>query len=68
MKYIDKLDLWVEKNFLNNFLIKYKYVLFFSIILGILINAIDIFTFKFGIDAEEYAIQNSPETYFNQQL
>ncbi len=67
MKYIDKLDLWVEKNFLNNFLIKYKYVLIFSIILGILINAIDIFTFKFGIDAEEYAIQNSPETYFNQQ-
>ena len=67
MKYIDNLDLWIEKNLLNSFLIKYKYILIFSILLGILINAVDIFTFKFGIDAEEYAMQNSPETYFNQQ-
>ena len=32
MKYIDNLDLWIEKNLLNSFLIKYKYILIFSIL------------------------------------
>ncbi|MDY5049983.1 MAG: hypothetical protein SPF17_01020, partial [Candidatus Mucispirillum faecigallinarum] len=43
---------------IQDFFIRYKYVLLISFITGILINAIDIFTFKFGIDSEQVPYSN----------
>lgn len=53
-QYLQKMNEWVYdiENNVTNFFIKYKYVLFVSFIIGILINSIDIVTFKFGIDSE----------------
>ena len=42
-------------------------ILLIGIFTGIFVNAIDIFTIKFGIDAEVYALYNNPLEYFNTQ-
>lgn len=52
---------------LTEFFIKYKNILLIGILTGIFVNAIDIFTIKFGIDAEVYALYNNPLEYFNTQ-
>lgn len=50
-------------NQLQEFLMKYRYILLISIFTGILINAVDIFTFKFGIDAENYSFLGDKSQY-----
>ncbi len=54
-------------NALQDFFIKNKNILLIGIFIGIFVNAIDIFTFKFGIDAEAFSISNSSDPYFNSQ-
>lgn len=49
------------------FFTKYKNILLLGIFTGIFVNAIDIFTIKYGIDAEYYIIQNNPSPYFDTQ-
>lgn len=53
-KYLEKANIGIYNTGkgIQDFFIRYKYVLLISFITGILINAIDIFTFKFGIDSE----------------
>lgn len=53
-KYLEKANIGIYNigKGIQDFFIKYKYVLLISFIAGILINSIDIFTFKFGIDSE----------------
>lgn len=59
----------LEKNKIQifEFFTKNKNILLISIFTGIFVNAIDIFTIKFGIDAEVYALYNNPLEYFNTQ-
>lgn len=52
---------------LIEFFTKYKNILLIGIFTGIFVNAIDIFTIKFGVDAEVYALYNNPLEYFNTQ-
>ena len=49
------------------FFIKYKFIILTGFLTGIIINAIDIFTIKFGIDSEVYAIIDSPQIYYDTQ-
>ena len=53
-KYLKKIhiDIYHTGIDIQDFFKKYRYVLISSVIAGILINCIDIFTFKFGIDSE----------------
>lgn len=53
-KYLEKANTGIYNAAISvqNFFIKYMHVLIISFIAGILINSIDIFTFKFGIDSE----------------
>ena len=52
MEHINKLNAYIINISLNlkEFFLKYRFVLLLSFIIGILINSVDIFTFKFGID------------------
>ncbi len=52
MEYINKLNAYIINISLNlkEFFLKYRFVLLLSFIIGLLINSVDIFTFKFGID------------------
>lgn len=53
-KYIKKINIDIYHIVIDiqDFFIRYRYVLLISFTAGILINSIDIFTFKFGIDSE----------------
>lgn len=53
-QYVQKANLFLHDigNNLSNFFFKYRYVLLISFIVGIIINSIGIFTFKFGVDSE----------------
>ena len=52
---------------LYDFIIKYKTIILITFFVGILVNAVDVFTIKFGIDSEAYAIENSPQIYYDTQ-
>lgn len=49
------------------FIIKYKTIILITFFIGVFVNAIDVFTVKFGIDSEIYAIKDSPQIYFDTQ-
>ena len=53
-QYVQKANLYLHDigNNLSNFFFKYRYVLLISFIVGVIINSIGIFTFKFGVDSE----------------
>lgn len=54
MEYFNKFNtylIYIGNNF-KEFLFKYRYILLLSFVIGLLINSVDIFTFKFGIDCE----------------
>lgn len=53
-------------NDIYNFIIKYKTIILITVFIGILVNAIDIFTIKFGIDSMHYGLRGSA-IYFEQQ-
>lgn len=50
-----------------DFIIKYKTIILITFFIGIIVNAVDVFTIKFGIDSELHAIENSPQIYFDTQ-
>ena len=50
-----------------DFIIKYKTIILITFFIGVAVNAVDVFTIKFGIDSEIYAILNSPKIYFDTQ-
>lgn len=56
----------ISKN-VYDFIIKYKTVILITFFIGVLVNAVDVFTVKFGIDSEIYALENSPKIYFESQ-
>lgn len=66
-KYITNANMWLNDtgNKITSFFSSYRYVLLISFIIGILINSVDIFTFKFGIDSEiiPYNIQFNHQRY-----
>ncbi|MCI6475311.1 MAG: glucosyltransferase domain-containing protein [Mucispirillum sp.] len=55
-QYVQKANLYLHDigNNLSNFFFKYRYVLLISFIVGVIINSIGIFTFKFGVDSEVF--------------
>lgn len=55
------------QNSIYEFIIKNKYIILIPFFISVFINAIDIFTIKFGIDAELYAVLDSPQIYKEQQ-
>ena len=65
MNYINKLDLWLSNNTVYDFFKNYRFILLISVIIGILVNAVDIFTVKFGMDSEIYASNSA--IYYTQQ-
>ena len=50
-----------------DFIIKYKSIILITFFVGVVVNAVDVFTIKFGIDSEAYAIENSPQIYYDTQ-
>ena len=50
-----------------DFIIKYKTIILITFFIGVAVNAVDVFTVKFGIDSEAYAIENSPQIYYDTQ-
>lgn len=50
-----------------DFIIRYKTIILITFFIGVLVNAVDVFTVKFGIDSEIYALENSPKIYFETQ-
>lgn len=48
------------------FFVQYKNILFISFFVAVFVNAVDIFTIKFGIDAEQFAVDKS-NGYTSQQ-
>lgn len=50
-----------------DFIIKYKTIILITFFVGVAVNAVDVFTVKFGIDSEAYAIENSPQIYYDTQ-
>lgn len=59
----------IEKSAENiyEFILKYKYIVLISFFTGIAVNAVDIFTIKFGIDSEAYTIAAGPQLYYDTQ-
>lgn len=49
------------------FFIKYKFIILTGFLTGIVVNAVDVFTIKFGIDSEVYAVLDSPKIYYDTQ-
>lgn len=60
-----KLELLITD--IYEFFIKYKSIILISFLTGIIVNAVDVFTIKFGIDSEIYTITDSPQIYYDQQ-
>lgn len=58
-------SIYAEK--LYKFIMDYKNIILISLFVGILVNAIDIFTIKYGIDSEVYAILDSTQLYYGSQ-
>lgn len=58
-------SIYAEK--LYKFIIDYKNIILISLFVGVFVNAIDIFTIKYGIDSEVYAIIDSPQIYYDTQ-
>lgn len=50
-----------------DFIIKYKTIILITFFAGIVVNAVDVFTIKYSIDSEVYAIKDSPQIYFDTQ-
>ncbi len=59
----------IEKSAENiyEFILKYKYIILISFFTGIAVNAIDVFTIKFGIDSEAYTKADGPQLYYDIQ-
>lgn len=66
----------ILKNMSNNsryaeklyiFILENKNIILISFFAALFINAVDIFTIKFGIDSEIYTITDSPQIYYDQQ-
>lgn len=53
-QYVQKANLYLHDigNNLSNFFFKHRYVLLISFIVGVIINSVDIFTFKLGFDTD----------------
>lgn len=66
-KISNKINLTQYAESINEFIIKYKYIILISFLTGIIVNAVDVFTIKFGIDSEVYAIIDSPQIYYDTQ-
>lgn len=60
-----KLELLITD--ISEFFIKYKNIILISFFVALFINAVDVFTIKFGIDSESYAITDSPQIYYDTQ-
>ena len=58
-------SIYAEK--LYKFIMDYKYIILICFFTGIAVNAIDIFTIKFGIDSEVYAVLDSRQLYYGSQ-
>lgn len=50
-----------------DFIIKYKTIILITFFIGVVVNAVDVFTIKFGVDSELYTLENSPQIYFDTQ-
>ena len=66
----------ILKNMSNNsryaeklyiFILENKNIILISFFAALFINAVDVFTIKFGIDSEIYTITDSPQIYYDQQ-
>lgn len=66
-KSLNKINLTQYAENIYEFIIKYKYIILISFLTGIIVNAVDVFTIKFGIDSELYAIIDSPQIYYDTQ-
>lgn len=55
----------ISKN-IYDFFIEYKAIILITLCTGIFVNAVDIFTVKFGIDSMHFAL-SGPKIYFDQQ-
>lgn len=60
-----KLELLITD--IYEFILRYKYIILISFFTGIAVNAVDVFTIKYGIDSEVYAIIDSPQIYYDTQ-
>ena len=66
-KILEKFNIDECCNAMYDFFIKYKSIILITFFIGVAVNAVDVFTIKFGIDSEIYAMLNSPKIYFDTQ-
>ena len=52
---------------LYNFILENKNIILISFFVALVINAVDIFTIKFGIDSETYTLADGPQLYYDTQ-